>query len=348
MAPLHDLVQTSAVAWNADLERSVLGTGDPHEVARLIESYVGERLGHEVIDGIFYEPGVGIVAGVVLDDRREVVLKVHRWRVTIERLQAVQQVQAHLAASGLPAPEPVDAPAPLGDGLAVIESYRPGGRVDGHDEAVGTEVARQLHRFVATAAELGPLDVGRPAIEEPLPGSLYPEPHSVRFDFAATAAGAEWIDDVARAVRPRVAASALPRTLGHLDWRVQNLGFDDRRVVAIYDWDSLVLASEPYIVGVNAGQFCIDWRDTTRLVPLPSIDEMRRFVSDYEQARGRTFDEAERSLLEDANLQLLAYAARCQHSDVSLYPELGGTDDNGWPALLRERMVTPLFSSARG
>jgi hypothetical protein len=71
--------------------------------------------------------------------------------------------------------------------------------------------------------------------------------------------------------------------------------------------------------------------------PLPSLDEMRAFVDDYERARGKSFTRRERALLDAGNLMVCAYGARCQQSDIALHPDVGGTPAAGWQRLLRER-----------
>src|SRR5689334_15102220 len=68
------------------------------------------------------------------------------------------------------------------------------------------------------------------------PDALYPQPHSPIFDFAATAAGAEWIDDFARRALAHDTLHA-PPVLGHGDWRVEHLRFDSGRIVVSFDWD---------------------------------------------------------------------------------------------------------------
>jgi len=124
--------------------------------------------------------------------------------------------------------------------------------------------------------------------------------------------------------------------IGHFDWRVENLAFSGSRIAAIYDWDSLGLAPEPVVVGSAAGQFCADWA-SGETDPLPTIPDMAAFVHDYEDARSVAFTPAEREVLDAANLALVAYGARCQHSDLRHHPEIGGTDTSGFLRLLRER-----------
>lgn len=144
------------------------------------------------------------------------------------------------------------------------------------------------------------------------------------------------VKDLARLAHRRQRPDAGPSVIGHFDWRTQNLAFDGTHVVAIYDWDSLAIAPEPVVVGAAAGQFTIDWT-AGDADPPPTVDEMRAFVADYEDARGSAFSRDERELLDAANLGLIAYGARTQHSDNVLRPDLGDSTGVGWLRLLRER-----------
>lgn len=315
---------------------SVLGTTDPGVAAEILASAVAGALGVHVADALFYEPGVGIVAGVELADGRAVVAKVHRAEyMSRERLAAVARVQADLAAAGAPAPAPLAGPLAVGHGWLTVEEYRGEGRADGYDPAVRGEMAAALHGFVVAArshsqaSELGHW-IGPPVID-----GLWPEPHDLRFDFAGTAAGAEWIDESARTARAVLAASAVPSIVGHLDWRVQNLGFAGGRVAAIYDWDSVGLVPEAALVGVTSAVHPIDWR-LGLADPLPTLVQLDGFVADYEQTRGVPFAGGERDVLVAAQQWIVSYGARCQHSDhvASLTPQVDHA--KGWPRLLRE------------
>ncbi len=89
-----------------------------------------------ISDGVFYPPGVGIVAGLRVSDESKVVVKIHRWNVSTARLAAVQKVQAFLANVCLPVPRPLTEPEPIVNGIAVIEELRRAGRASGRDPAV--------------------------------------------------------------------------------------------------------------------------------------------------------------------------------------------------------------------
>jgi hypothetical protein len=87
-----------------------------------------------------------------------------------------------------------------------------------------------------------------------------------RFDFDATSVGAEWIDELAREARPGLDLG--PVVVGHTDWRAENMRFEDDRVTAVYDWESLRLAPEPVFVGAAAlGPYGRLWSTRWRIRP---------------------------------------------------------------------------------
>jgi hypothetical protein len=265
-----------------------------------------------------------------------VVAKVHRPDfVTAEHLAAVAGVQAAVARAGLPAPAPLAGPLAVGRGWLTVEEHRPGGAADGYAPAVRREMATVLHDFVEASrphARASQLDSWLAA---PVLDGLWPAPHDLRFDFAATAVGAAWIDDTARAARAALTATRLPDVVGHLDWRVQNLGFAAGSLVAIYDWDSLGLVPEAALVGVTSVVHPVDWR-LDLPDPLPTLGQVDGFVADYESARGAPFTARERDVLAHAQRWVTSYGARCQHSDrvLGLFPDVDHS--RGWPRLLHD------------
>ena len=296
MPTLAALLRQFNRKWDPVLEPAILGTDDPNEIATLIEGCVTRQCG-AISEGIFYRPGVGIVAGLRLVNGSEVVVKIHRWNVSLDRLTAIQKVQTTLADEGLPVPRPLAGPERLVNGIATIEELRPGGGASGRDPAVRRAIAEGLHSFIQAATPLVEVvNVGAPLMLRPVDSPLWFEPHDVRFDFEGTAAGAEWIDALATIARHRLEHVTSDVVIGHFDWRVENLGFRDNQIVAIYDWDSVCAAPEAVVVGNAAAQFTTDWA-ASEADPLPSVAEMRSFVSDYELARGAMFDVAERELL---------------------------------------------------
>jgi aminoglycoside phosphotransferase (APT) family kinase protein len=149
-------------------------------------------------------------------------------------------------------------------------------------------------------------------LQPPAAGSVFPPPPGSPFDFPATAAGAEWIEEIG--ARARALLEAAPRTapvVGHFDWRSENIPVAGGRVVAVFDWDSVGAATEPIVVGSATHHFTLDWRAPVPHVP--TLDEVRAFVADYETARGKPFTTAERVAARTAYVFCTAYGARCEH-----------------------------------
>jgi hypothetical protein len=244
-------------------------------------------------------------------------------------------VQRDLALAGLPAPLPVAGPIAVGQGWLTVEDYRDGQSADGYDPTIRREMASVLHRFADAGRELAADGRLGGWLSPPVIDDLWPEPHDLRFDFPGTTHGAEWIDDAARQARRTLTTTTLPLVVGHLDWRVQNLGFHHGRLTAIYDWDSVALVPEAALVGVTSVVHPVDWR-LGLPDPLPSLTQLDGFVTDYELARGEPFDDAHHEILAAAQLWIASYGARSQHSDHQrgLFPDVDHT--KGWPRLLHE------------
>jgi hypothetical protein len=334
---LAQLIRQTFKDWRPVVEAAVFDTVDPELIEASMIGFVEIRLG-SASKALFYKSGVGVVAGLRLTSGREVVIKVHRWNVTLDRLAAVQRVQTQLADKGLPAPRPLVAPQPLGAGIATVEELLAGGPAVGHDSAIRQACAAGLYRLINGGVDPDEVnELGAPLMIRPSAAALWFEPHDLRFDFETTARGAEWIDELAATARRCLDESGpLPAVVGHFDWRVQNLGFDGDLIVGIYDWDSLTIAPEPVVVGNTAAIFTADWASDDP-DPLPSLAEMQAFVDDYEHRRLTPFTANERKVLDAANLFACAYGARCQHSDRQLHPAVGRTPDVGWLRLLHER-----------
>ncbi len=314
------------------LENQIFGTGDPEEIAHVLSEYLEQQFGRRP-EFTFYRHSVGIVVGARVGPR-SVVLKVHGWLATVERLRSIQHVQRTLYSMGLPAPRPLAGPTVLGEGLVTVEEFLAGDAADAHDPEVRRVLATELFRLVSAGRLLArPAVLAGPVLLDDSRDALWPIPHSPRFKFDDTSEGAEWIDELAWSARRRLTDLEGDATVGHLDWRVSNLGFEGSTLTAIYDWDSVGIATEPFIVGAAAAAFSSDW--TKPNGSLPSLDEMRAFVEEYQAARGRSFNRRELEDTDASNLLLVAYGARCEHSDAVV---IGGpSTSGGWSGLLVER-----------
>jgi len=331
---LAALVDAALSDGDRFLEREIFGTEDSQQIATRIERFLSLRYGQS-LDALFYRHGVGIVVGVGLRDEG-IVLKFHRWRASKVRLAAIQRMQRNLHANGLAAPLPMVEAMDFGAGVLTVEQLLVGDVADGHDDEIRRTLANELFRFIEAGRKVHDRsDLEGPALLDVSHVTLWPTPHSPRFDFEATSGGAAWIDELAWSARQRVKGYGGELVVGHLDWRVGNVGFKGTEMTAIYDWDSVGLASEAFLVGSAAATFSSDW--TKPGGSLPTLEEMRGFVLDYERARNDDLDEIELDIADAANLLLVAYGARCQHSDAVLRRAPSPTVGRSWIELLRER-----------
>jgi hypothetical protein len=324
---------TASMTDDATVERDVFGTDDACAAATAIESFCLRHLGAAVHDCLFYAASIGCVAGVVLDDGRSLVVKAHQPDKSEARLRACQVVQRLLHERGFPAPCPVLGPTAFARGLAVVEAYQREGEVpDAHDPSIRRLLAAglaQLTRLVRpdeVSTGLGGCWFST------LGPRLWPRPHNALFDFAATASGAEWIDDLA--ARARAVPIAGQAVVAHFDWRVEHVLVGRGRITTVYDWDSLHIEREPLAVGAAAHAFTARWDLDRPPPPTPSFDEMRAFVAEYEDARGRPFSRAERASIWASCAYSTAYTARCQHARDPEWKRSAGTP--GFRDLLRD------------
>ena len=99
--------------------------------------------------------------------------------------------------------------------------------------------------------------------------------------------------------------------VGHADWTCGNLRFDNGRVSASYDWDSLAAAPEPVLVGLAAASFT---QGSTTGATTPTTAEVTGFLQDHEQARSHSLSDTEQRTAAAAVTWVLAYNARCELS----------------------------------
>lgn len=298
------------------VDRDVLGTDDPSEIAEIFERFCREQLGRSPVGGLFYAASAGCVLGVQLEDGADVVIKAYQKRWSESFLAAVQNGEERAADGGIPCPRPLAAPTPIRAGrpnLAVVESWLPdpGMRPGGSAAARGVS-ARGLARQVALCVGLrGPDRL----LSHPLSSrdsQLYPEPHSPLFDFESTAAGAAWIDELARRAASLRAQDESAPVVAHTDWSARNVRFDEDRLLAVYDWDSLALVPESAAVG----QAAMTWSVTADPggTEFPTLESVLAYVEDYEQEREGMFTTRQHRAARASAVWVLAYTARCEHS----------------------------------
>jgi len=315
----HDLqsaILAEHHAWDDHVvDRVVLGTDDPTEIAALLSRFCEDALGAKVESARFYRVSVACVAGVDLSDGRSVVIKAQRGDRREAYLTACMDLRRILVAEGFPCPAPLAGPLRVGPAWVTAEELlTAGSQADAHDPRIRRAITETLARLLDIARRFpSPERFGRAWFSGLPEGRVFPRPHSPYFDFEATSAGAEWIERLAAEARERRKEAEGEHGVGHFDFRVEHLRFDGHRVVATYDWDSLHYELVPVLVGSLAPHFTADWRRED-IVRRPSLDEMRAFIADFEACRGQAFSAKERRTLEAACVYAMSYTARCNHA----------------------------------
>ena len=295
------------------LSESVLGTADPARIALSLQGFCSSMLGSQIEEVLFCDVSIGAAFGLRLGDARRVVLKAHRPDRAPDLLACVHRVQLHLADRGFPCPKPVLGPAPFGAGLATVDRLVAVGEfADAHEPEIRREMARALARLIELASEV-PQEALTP-LEGPWwpEDGLWPPPHNALFDFEATAAGAGWIDKIAREAKEIVESTPVATVVGHGDWSANQMRFESAKMSVAYDWDSLRVDKETTFVGHAATHF--PYTERLDVPAAPSPEEVRLFVEEYEAARGATFSGLKRAALFAAAAYGLAYTARCEHA----------------------------------
>jgi hypothetical protein len=316
LRPLDQVVAEGLRDGLEATELKVFGTADPSRVTEIVETFCQVHLGDAPHGARFYASSVGCVIGLAVEPGRDVVMKAYqpRWRKAF--IEAVQQAQRFAASRGLPCAEPLLAPAPVVEGrdtFAVIESWLPdpGMRAFDSESALRASAAGLARQISSCRA----LEYSAALADHPLrssPAGLYGEPHSPLFDFERSSAGAEWIDDFARRAADIRNRDGARRVASHTDWSARNVRYDDERLLAVYDWDSVALVEESTAVG----QAAVTWRVTAEAggTVFPDADEMLRYIGAYEDAVGHTFSAGERRAATAAAAYQLAYTSRCEHA----------------------------------
>ncbi len=342
MSPLLDpieAIRAHLARWQVPyVDLDTFGTGDPARIAALVDGFAREWLGSGVAGYLFCTASQGATHGIVLEDGRRLVLKMHqppelntdRFHDT-RALSSVRRALAFLHERGFPSPAPVLGPTPLGKGLATVQEYLDTGeKGDGFDPDCRRVIARGLRELIDLLMPLRDQLSGLRAFFQPR-DRLYPQPHSRLFDFERSARSAGWIDEIARRARAGSIHTG-PPVFGHADWRIEHLRFEHGRISASYDWESLQPMPETQLVGVTAAAFTTDW-STGAGGKVPTVEDVRAFVCDYEEARALAFDASERTAIFATCVYTVAYGARCQHS---LEPERRDWPPGSWPCLLRD------------
>lgn len=294
--------------------RSILGTDDSRAIAQTLTHFCSKRLGSQVTACLCLGFSVGASFGLGLADGRLVFVKVNKPSeyLDLQARGAIAQVQEALASGGYPCPSVILPPSEFLNGFVTVDAFvADGEQKDAHEPRIRESMAAGLAELIARTEPYRTLPGFKP-LRFVSQDRLYPPPHNVLFDFEKTAAGAGWIDEIARRSRAAVFATAGKMVLGHMDWSMKNLRFEGDRIAVVYDWDSLTLVDELVAVGAAAATFPTTWDIDVKITP--SQQESCQFVMDYQLHRGKRFTAPEMFKIAGAATYAMAYTARCEHA----------------------------------
>ncbi len=246
-------------------------------VDRWCHKYLGAGIGTV----LFYEGHLSAVLGVELTSGQRLVVKI---RPAADRLHGSSAVHRVLFERGFPCPEPLVDIEPMDGLVASTEVLVTGGDRYPASGRSPVPFARALARLVGLApllSEIPSLDPQPPWTAPDLGSSeLWPAPDDRDVDLNA-AGGPGWIDEAGWAGRNRLGASSSPLVVGHGDWHTGNLRWRGDDLYAVWDWDSVIAASEPAIAGLASAVY-----PTNDAGSEATVEESESFLDAYQGARG--------------------------------------------------------------
>ncbi|MBM2616480.1 hypothetical protein JIG36_13025 [Actinoplanes sp. LDG1-06] len=272
----------------------------------VIDDWCRRWLGSGAAETLFVTGHLSRVAGVRLEDGREVAIKV---RAAAPRLRVCTAVQKALWEAGFPCPEPLVGPVRLGGYAATAETLvAPGGL--GPEVSPYAELLARLLSIAPPPSAVGSLaphppwtawDHAGPVGSRPSPasGGLWPPPDDRDGDLNAHPS---WLDEVGSRARRRLSAHDGAPVIGHGDWEAHNVG------EIVLDWDSTIAAPEAVIVGLAAAVWVSGLPG--RSEGGATVDESQAFLDAYQGASGRPWTADEIGAAWAAGLWVRAFNAK--------------------------------------
>jgi hypothetical protein len=266
------------------------------------DAVIGRRIGVEVaqvdrwsriyldagIESVLFCDGhLSTVLGVELTSGARVVVKI---RTDADRLLGCAVVHRHLFERGFPCPEPIVDLEPMDGLVASAEAIVSGGKLYPRSGRSPVPFASALAELVS----LAPRAAEVPSLEPPPPwttpdfgaAALWRTPDDLDLDLNSFD-GPEWIDEAGRAAKSRLGMSRSPLIVGHADWYTGNLRWRGDDLHTVWDWDSVITASEPVIAGLAAAVYPATGAGTEA-----TIEESEAFLDAYQDVR-RSFSDDE-------------------------------------------------------
>ena len=237
---------------------------------------------------LFRSGHVSEVFGVELSSGVYVVVKARPFQ---PRIAGCVRVQAELARTGFPCPQPLTVATRVHDLSVTAETLVPDGRLLPPEEGAAPFAAllARLIRSAPTPASVPDLKPSPPWTGWDHPGRrLWPDLDEHGHDLNIVT-GPEWIDDAARRVRERLTSTQGRVCIGHGDWEAQNIRWTGGDPLVVHDWDSVIAQRETAIVGLAAAV----WPREGTPDHVASVAQTADFITRYQYFAGREWDSSE-------------------------------------------------------
>ena len=275
-----------------------------------LADWCGRHLGARPARVLFRSGHLSQVTGVEFADGRQAVIKA---RPAGLRIAGCVAVQRHLAGHGFPCPAPLTDALQHGGLTVTAETLVPGGS-QLPAERGAAPFAALLAQLVSSApgASCVPwLTPSPPWTGWDHPGSgVWPDRDDLGRDLNRVP-GPAWVNDAARRVRERLSACGAPARIGHGDWESQNIRWSDGHPLAVHDWDSVIAQPETAIVGLASAV----WPAAGAPGEAATVAQSTDFITAYQQAAGRLWDEREIQDVWAAGLWVRLFNARKDAAD---------------------------------
>lgn len=258
----------------------VIGTSNSKDVELLLQEAVDKAFRTEMEKVLFIESSIGVVFGLLLTNGKKVVLKVYSEKIALSYLEKMNEIQTTFYLEDFPAPQALTSIFRFGKTYAGFYELISGNKENAHEKEIGLELAKYL-AFFSNIVDKHQLEPLQNFFQQAPKRNLWPKPHNILFNLKKATKGADWIAQHAKKAKKILASSRVPKKLVHTDWGTKNALFRDKKLVGIFDWDSLGTMSEWQMLGQAAAQFTADWESGFKITPSPH--EGKEFVKAYEK-----------------------------------------------------------------
>lgn len=289
----------------------VIGTSSGKDIQLMLQEVLDNYFQSEIKKILFIESSIGVVFGLSLIDGKKIVLKVYSEKIDLTYLEKMNNVQSTFYEDNFPTPKILSPIFHFGKTHAGFYELIEGNKENGHEKEILIELAKSLANFssIVDKHQLKPIEN---FFQQAPKRNLWPKPHNILFDLKNTTKGAGWIAEHAKVAKKILTKSKLPKRLAHTDWGTKNALFRNKKLVGIFDWDSLGAMSECQMLGQAAAQFTADWESSFKITPSPL--EGKEFVKAYENFRHIKFSDDEYKIISAASDYIIAIIARFEHA----------------------------------